>query len=372
MEAEYMDDMDLDEDFDSGDEPESPKNRNILRLILLVLFVLMLVVLVGILLYNILFGDGNGDVGQATATPTSSPTSDGVDVIITPEEPTVTPTRVLEEPTPEPTDTPEPEPTEEPSPTPTQVASPDEFDPKPIVAPGIEIDLLENGDFEEFTNGVGTGWSAFHNDSVIAVFSPEGPGGPYVKSGDYAQRITMAEATQPDRYAGIYQQVEVVPGQVYSLTLNGQIRTGFADINLSSYGYRMQYAIDHTGGDTWQDIPADAWVELPWDEQQLHSPDVEFLSYTTAISSTSDAVTLFVRVWNKWANPGEVQYTLDSLSLMGASRAGSTDDQMIDKPLPVTGENDTTGFVGTAPFWGALIVLALLAVGAVYKAKWSY
>ena len=369
MEAEYMDDMDMDGDFDS-DEPESPKKRSILRLILLILFVLMLVILVVVLLYNILFGGGGGDVGQATATPTPSPTSDGVEIIITPEEPTLTPTRVMEESTPEPTDTPEP--TEEPTPIPTQAASPDQFDPNPIVAPGIVIDLLKNGDFEEFTDGVGTDWSAFHNDAVIAVFSPEGPGGPYVKSGDYAQRITMAEATQPDRYAGVYQQVEVVPGQVYSLTLNGQIRTGYADVNQSSYGYRMQYAIDHTGGGDWQAVPAEGWVELPWDEQQLHSPDVEFLSYTTAISSTADTVTLFVRVWNKWANPGEVQYSLDSLSLVGASRAGGSDDQMIDQPLPITGENDTTGFVGTAPFWGALIVLALLAVGAVYKSKWSY
>jgi hypothetical protein len=366
MEAEYMDDMDMDGDFDS-DEPESPQKRPILRLILLILFVFMLVVLVIVLLYNIFFGGGGGDVGQATATPTPSPTSDGVEVIITPEV-TATPTRVLV--TPEATDTPAP--TEEPLPTPTQVTSPDEFTPQPIVAPGIVIDLLENGDFEKFTDGVGTSWSAFHNDSVIAVFSPEGPDGPYVKSGDYAQRITMAEASQPDRYAGVYQQVEVVPGQVYSLTMYGQIRTGYADVNQSSYGYRMQYALDHTGGDNWQAVPAEGWVELPWDEQQLHSPDVEFLSYTTAISSTSDTVTLFVRVWNKWANPGEVQYTLDSLSLVGASRAGGTDDQMIDQPLPTTGENNTTGFVGTAPFWGALVVLALLAVGAVYRSKWSY
>ena len=366
MEADYMDDMDMDVDFDS-EEPESPQKRPILRLILLILFVLMLVVLVVVLLYNIFFGGGGGDVGQATATFTPSPTSDGVEVIITPEV-TATPTRVLV-PTPEPTDTPEP--TEEPTPIPTQAASPDQFTPQPIVRPGIVVDLLENGDFEKFTNGVGTGWSAFHNDSVIAVFSPEGPDGPYVKSGEHAQRITMAEASQPDRYAGVYQQVEVVPGQVYSLTLYGQIRTGYADVNQSSYGYRMQYAIDHTGGD-WQAVPAEGWVELPWDEQQLHSPDVEFLSYTTAISSTSDTVTLFVRVWNKWANPGEVQYTLDSLSLVGASRTSGTDDQMIDKPLPITGENDTTGFVGSAPFWGALVVLALLAVGAVYRSKWSY
>jgi hypothetical protein len=368
MEAEYMDDMDM--DFDS-EEPESPKKRPILRIILLILFILMLIVLVGVLLYNILFGDGNGDVGQATATPTPSPTSDGVDVIITPEEPTATPTRVLSE-TPEPTDIPESEPTEEPSPTPTEAASPDEFTPQPIVSPGIVADLLENGDFEEFTSGVGTGWSAFHNDAVIAVFSPEGPNGPYVKSGDHAQRITMVEATQPDRYAGVYQQVNVVPGEVYSLTLYGQIRTGFADVNLSSYGYRMQYAIDHTGGDNWQAVPAEAWIELPWDEQKLDSPNVEFLSYTTAVSSTADTITLYVRAWNKWADPGEVQYTLDSLSLVGATQTDGSDDQMIDKPLPTTGENQITGFVGSAPFWGALIVLALLAAGAVYRSKWSY
>jgi hypothetical protein len=365
MDAQY------DEDFEYSDEPESPRKRPILRIILLILFILLLVVLVGVLLYNILFGGGNGEVGQATATPTPSPTSGGVDIIITPSEPTATPTRVLAE-TPESTATPETEPTEEPLPTPTQATSPEEFTPQPIVAPGIVTDLLENGDFEEFTDGVGTGWSAFRNDAVIAVFSPEGPDGPYVDHGEYAQRITMAEATQPDRYAGVYQQVDVVPSEVYSLTLHGQIRTGYADVNLSSYGYRIQYAIDHTGGENWQAVPAETWVELPWDEQQLHSPDVEFLSYTTEISSTSDTITLFVRVWNKWANPGEVQYTLDNFSLIGATQTGGSDDQMIDKPLPTTGDGGTTGFVGSAPFWGALVVLALLAAGAVYRSKWSY
>jgi hypothetical protein len=322
-------------------------------------------------LFNIFFGGGD-NIGQATPTPTPSPTSDGVDVIITVVVPTPTPTRVLN-PTATSTVPPIPEPTDETTPAATeQTSAPDEFVPAPIVHPGIAVgELLENGDFETFGDGLGKGWTSFRNDNVIAVFSPEGPDGPYVESGNFAQRITMAEASQPDRYAGIYQQVGVIPGQVYSLTLYGQIRTGYADVNQSSYGYRLQYAIDHTGGDNWQNVPAAAWIELPWDEQQLHSPDVKFLSYTSTISATSDTITLFVRVWNKWANPAEVQYTLDSFSLVGASMSGGTDSQMIDKPLPITGENDPTGFVGSAPFWGALVVLALLAVGAIYRSKWS-
>ncbi len=376
MNSEYLDDMEVDEgyeeEYEDDDGGGSGNRTPPLRLILLILFVLLLTCLVGILVYNVFFGD-EGEVGQATATPIPSPT--GVDVIVTPDEPTATPTRVLDESTPEPTDTPTTVPTEEPelSPTPTQAASPDEFDPDLIVKPGAVADLVDNGDFETFSDGIGENWSSFQTDGVVAVFSPEGPNGPYVKSGDYAQRITMVQASQSDRYAGIYQNLDVVARQPYSLTLYGQIRTGFADVNQSSYGYRVQYAMDHSGSDNWQEIPAEDWVEVPWDEQKIHSPDVEFLSYSTTITPAANSITLFVRAWKKWADPGEVHYTLDSISLVGPSAVGGQDqdDQMIDQPLPVTGENDG-GFVGSGPFWGAILILILLAVGAVYRSKWSY
>ncbi|MBN1220613.1 MAG: hypothetical protein JXM69_16960 [Anaerolineae bacterium] len=365
----------IEEDFDDEYEDTPGTNRRKrIRVVLLGIFVLLLICLIIGLVYQIFYG-GNGET-KDTPTPTLTPTSEGVDIIVTPEIPTPTATQVVvEEPTSPATEEPIPPPqlTEEPAMTPT---TPPSGGVGPIISPGAVENLLKNGDFEEGfdTPGVALEWTGFHNDSVIVLFSSESME-PYVKSGASAQRITLADAVQGDRYAGIYQQVNLVPGEIYTLTLYGQIRTGFADVNLSSYGYRMQYAIDHGGSDKWQDIPAENWVELPWDEQSLHSVDVEFVKYTTTLTSSGKQITLFIRAWNKWADPGEVQYTLDSLSLVGPSPVGGgpeQDETLIDQPLPTTGAGDASGFIGSGVFWGALIVLLLLAAGAIYRGKWSY
>ena len=350
-----------------------PQDRSkIMRIVLLVLIVLILVCLFGFLLYNLLLGGGN-EVTANTPTPGPSPTPTGIQVIVTlTEEPTPTPTRVvIETPTPMPAEE-TPTPIEEPTATtmPTPPAS-----LVPIISSGAIEDLFKNGDFESGfdPSGVALDWHSFNNDSAVVSFSPE-TDGPYIKSGNWAQRITLAQATQPNRYAGLYQQVNIAPGQTYTLTMYGQIRTGLGDINQSSYGYRMQYAVDRTGGTNWQDVPESNWVELPWDEQLLNSADVKFLEYTTAVTSTSSKITLFVRAWKKWADPGEGQYTLDDLSLVGPVPGSKpvTPEAMIDQPLPTTGAGDSTGFIGSGRFWGAVLVLLLLAVGAIYRARWSY
>ena len=53
----------------------------------------------------------------------------------------------------------------------------------------------------------------------------------------------------------------------------------------------------------WQVVPEESWIELPWDEQLLDAPDTAFTAYTTEIVPTSDSITLFIRTWNKWADP---------------------------------------------------------------------
>jgi hypothetical protein len=353
---------------------EAIKERR--RLLLIVLVVLVIVCLVGVLVYRILTETGD-DVASYTPTPTLTPT-EGPVVVITPEEETPTPTLVvIEEPTASPTTEPTAKPTNTPTPPATATPTPTTTTSEPgLFAPSIE-DLLTNGDFEEgFDNqGVGLNWQSFKNDNVVVVFSSEAPG-PLVKSGSSAQRISLAGATEGDRYGGIYQQLEVVPNQTYILDLHGQIRTGLADIDLSSYGYRMQYAIDYSGGDNWLNVPQEDWMELPWDEQLLQSPDVKFLDHTTEITPTSNQLTLFVRAWNKWPDPGLAEYTLDSLSLVGPAPGRvaepGTGEALVDKGLPGTGVDDSAGLMGDGRFWGAVLILVLLAAGAIYRGRWGY
>ncbi len=362
------------------------------RLLLIVLVVLVIVCLLGVLVYR-MFTEIGDDVASYTPTPALTTTPE---VVVTlEEENTPTPTRVIEEttvpptakPTSKSTNTPTPQP---PTATPTSAvpSESDDSNSNGFSVSSIE-DLLTNGDFEEgFDNqGVGLNWQSFKNDNVVVAFSGEASG-PMVKSGSSAQRISLAGATEGNRYGGIYQQFKVVPNQTYTLDLHGQIRTGMGDIELSSYGYRMQYVIDYTGGNNWLNIPPENWVELPWDEQLIQSPEVKFLDYTTEITPTSNQLTLFVRAWNKWPEPGLAEYTLDSLSLIGPSPssmlatvagletgAGSeteAGEELVDEGLPRTGANDSAGLMGDGRFWGAMLILVLLGTGAIYRGRWGY
>jgi hypothetical protein len=238
-------------------------------------------------------------------------------------------------------------------------------------------------------------WEPFRNDGFQAIYTNETF--PYIESGSNAQRVTIVGATQFNRYAGLYQQVEVVPGQVYTLTLHGQIRSAIGDINQSSYGYRMQYAVSQTGLQNWANVPETEWVELPWDEQPINASVTKFYSYTTTIEPATAKVTLFVRGWNKWPDQSEGQYTFDSFSLVGPSTAAAplqtsaggagtggtttitstastttTGDAMIDKGLPTTGAGDEHPLMQDGRFWGGLLILLLLAAGAIYRARWGY
>ncbi len=368
-----------DELFDEPEETtEAAPNRN-RRILMIGVVALALICLVAILIYRILAGGGD-EVGVGTPTPTPEPI-EGPTVIATveEEEPTVTPTRVISE-QPE---TPTAEPTSELTVVATVTAG-SPVPPTPLASPGAEegisftgpaaqpTNMLKNGDFEEGFDeqGVGLNWQNFTNGAAIVSFSGESPGS-HVKSGDSAQRISIDAANQPNRYAGIYQSVKVTSGQPYTLTLYGQIRTGQGDIQASSYGYRMQYAIDYNGGTNWQNLPAEDWVELPWDEQRLDASDVKFLSYTTTITPTTERLTLFIRAWNKWAEPGLAEYTLDDLSLVGRTAAPIKVENG-ETLIPVTGAGDSLDLLADSRFWGAMLILLLLGVGAIYRSRWGY
>lgn len=372
------------------------------RLVLLVLVVLVLLCLVGALLFNQFYGGGGNGVAADTPTPPPTATEEGPVVIVTPEEgdATATPTRVVgegEEPSEEPT-TPEAtevagEPTVEPTSVPTATLSPTDADfvpaPPEFAPAALQTgDILKNGGFEEGfdDSGVGVDWQHFTNGGAIVSFSSE-TFEALIQAGSNAQRISVDQAMQADRYAGIYQTLKVVPSETYTFTIYGLTRTFFGDVQQSSYGYRVQYAVDYSGGDDWQQIPVEDWVELPWDEEAIAASNPTLSEYSAEITPTSDRMTLFVRVWNKWPDPGLVEYTLDSLSLVGpvpgtgtaiastttgSTNATTTTEEMIDQPLPVTGTQDITSFMGDARFWGGILVLVLLAVGAVYRARWRW
>ncbi len=370
-------------------EPGGGGSRRNFRLVLVALLGLMLICLVGVVIYRVFLATNGGVTG-----PAPTPTPVAVEPTPTPPPPTEepapspTPTRVIEEaapegeqetapaeeaapsagtPTPVPTDTPTP-----PPPTPTPSGQ-----PAPVVMEPQTANLLANGDFEAgFSAGSPPpAWNVFQSSDVVVAFSPEPPG-PYVLEGSSALRMSIDQATQPDRYGGLYQQVEVMAGQPYTLELHGQIRGESGQ----PYDYRLQYAVDLSGGTDWRALPPDAWVELPWDAQPLGGEGATFMRYTTVITPTSDSLTLFIRGWNKWPDLSLAEYTLDRLSLTGpvpgsvpvaaAPAPAATPDQ--DQLIPTTGEGDSGPLWVDGRFWGAALVLLALVVAAVVRQRRKY
>lgn len=335
----------------------------VLSAILILAIILLLVVVV---LQAVVFRKGDG-AKEATAAVTEiaitgEATQPGSGAGEATEEagPTNTATSVVNEPlptsTPAVTSTPTPAPTKRP--TATAIA--------PVASTGPEVaDTLKNGGFEgDFgVDGVADQWHRFTNDSAKYIFASE-VWPLAIRDGKQAQRITIFEATQPDRYAGIYQTIPVIPGETYKLGLHGQIRSRAGDITVSNYGYRMQYAVDYEGGEDWQALPEKAWVELPWDEQPLDGANVKFLDYSAKLTPTGDHITVFIRAWNKWADPVEAQYTLDTLSLVGPKPV----DTLVDQPLPSTG-GATPGVPTDPRIWGGLALLVFLIGGAIWRAR---
>jgi hypothetical protein len=74
-------------------------------------------------------------------------------------------------------------------------------------------------------------------------------------------------------------------------------------------------------------VSSDAWQELPWDEQPLHSTEdtqYQVETYNATITAESDQLTLFIRGWKKWINEGSGIFNLDEITLVGSVPGGLT------------------------------------------------
>ena len=125
---------------------------------------------------------------------------------------------------------------------------------------------LTNGNFEEgfAPDGVALGWKRFDNGGRASYGWYDETWNKAIYEGKHAQLIEINSfnwfPTDPDRYAGIYQTVSVVPGAAYQLTINALMRTTEADMITSGYGYRVQYGIDYNGGQDWTAVAT--WIDI--------------------------------------------------------------------------------------------------------------
>jgi hypothetical protein len=175
-----------------------------------------------------------------------------------------------------------------------------------------------------------------------------------------------------NRYVGIFQTVDVEPDAEYLLTLHGMVRSDEGDIDVSDYGYRMQYGLDFNGGSNWQS-PDVTWFELTWDEQpRAEAPEGGYRmeTYTSTVTARNAQMTLFIGGWKKWIGAGEGDYNVDGVSLvkLGESttvaptdepESATPETEVQDTPvMPQTGEDGANRTVMLVVNIGLLVILA--------------
>jgi hypothetical protein len=229
----------------------------------------------------------------------------------------------------------------------------------------IEIrNVLRNGNFEEGfqANEVGKQWNSFNNGSAAFSFHID-DWELVVVEGEHTQLIEIKNAQQPDRYLGIYQTANVIPGEVYTFSIRGLVRTNTGDVEQTSYGYRLQVGFDLNGGQDWEEVRN--WVELPWDEQLRVQDSFRFDTYRQTLTARSDELTVFVRAWKKWADAGEGDYDVDDIQLVGPARVTPS-----GPGIPVTGGALETIW-DNVRIWATIVLLLLLIGGAIWRLRWQ-
>jgi len=234
-----------------------------------------------------------------------------------------------------------------------------------------------NGSFEDgFVEGIAVGWQHFATGGVRASWHND-MWQPVLYDGAHAQLLALKDATERDRYVGIFQTVPVVPNMEYVLTLHGLVRSDEGSVDASDYGYRLQYGIDYTGANDWRSPQID-WIELPWDEQPRTAPPpggYRIGTYTTTIRAQEPTLTLFIRGWKKWVGMAEGNYNVDGISLVVAQAEAAPAQQLPapeetqPAPMPQMPQTGDTVASRDGLTLASILIVALLVAGAIWQAR---
>lgn len=190
-------------------------------------------------------------------------------------------------------------------------------------------DVLYNGGFEQgFESNpdcpgmVGAGWGCFNNGGAAVYGFYNDMWAPTVAAGQSSQLIeinTKQKGGDANRQAGIFQRALVQAGATYQLSLQGMIRADDRDTS-DPWRYRVYVGFDPTGGVNWQAVSD--WRELPWDTYYPRSDPGSFSSYSTSVTASGPALTVFVRTERRWGTwYEETDFNLDTISLVGPAVA---------------------------------------------------
>jgi hypothetical protein len=174
-----------------------------------------------------------------------------------------------------------------------------------------------NGSFEEGfqDNGVALSWMSFDNDGVAKYTWQEEQQPIHVSHGERAQLMQLTGAGEPNRYMGIYQTMDVMAGETYTLSIHGLIRSSDAGDSNRPYGHRIEWGIDYQGGQNWQAVGE--WFDTGWNDIPLDKQDPTMNYISLPILAESDKLTLFIRGWTKWPTQSIANFYVDGIFLKG-------------------------------------------------------
>ena len=224
--------------------------------------------------------------------------------------------------------------------------------------------VVKNGGFEEeFPNGVATHWGSFQNGGLVDSKFYFDDWDPVVYEGEYSQLIEISTlaygGSEKDRYAGIYQVVDVVPEARYEFMLYGLIRSTEGTEAESEYGYRVEVGFDYDGGTDWQAVSN--WTEMPWPEYPRLEPGA-WKNYYATVYPTSGKLTIFIRAWKKFATSRqEGLANIDTVSLTGEISTGEPAPTVVPAAEPAPDSMPVTGLGLAVPVIGVLCGALLIA-----------
>ena len=165
-----------------------------------------------------------------------------------------------------------------------------------------------------------------------------------------ALELHMQSTDQQDARLGVYQTINVTPGQVYQFSMSttlqiqsggGTLQPDDPDAPIEAQNHTIELYFDHTGNTNWRAIPHKQWTIIPFDEQKLEfkvSEDDEDISviedYYTFIQAQSNKMTIFLTFWRKWANWRTGIASIDCVSLIPVNPA-SVQVPVFAQPTPV-------------------------------------
>jgi len=217
-------------------------------------------------------------------------------------------------------------------------------------------ELLKNGDFEQGFRAVdncgmvGVDWGCFNTGGIGGYGFYDDQWERVVATGSHAQLIeinTKQEGGDQNRTAGIYQVVDVVPGETYTLSFKGMIRANDADSGGDPWRYVMLVGFSQNGSSDW----ADAQVqEVDVGPIQDRVNPGSYYNAKVTVTAESNKLTVFIAGRMKWGDwYKEVNFDIDSVSMKGPAPAAAQPQSTPPVGKPATKPATKTELVCDGP-----------------------